>query len=284
MRRSTLWAGAALLFTALLVWATLAWSIGVGMAEYNLSFVFLTVLGVATWPLLLRRRVASLGLAVMGLAAILTGFWLLYWKDDLKAGGLKDFAKFWHSVTSYAMLPFFAAHFTRNWPRFNDLSGRVGAWRVAVGAYAGGWVGLLAFGAASWTPAWKVRFTEENYLGWVAWTWLAVVAAVYLAWLGARLAQRLRPGLREVLTRTRRRGLVDLTLLVSFLLAMATGFLLLYMKEFLHGNGFKYVSKYWHTSTSIVFVAAVALHVGANVVALRAHARRAREDLDRLER
>ena len=223
---------------------------------------------------------ATLGLAVLGTAAILTGFWLLYWKDPLKEAGLKDFAKFWHSVASYAMIPFFAAHFARNWPRFSDMSARVGAWRVAAGAYAGGWLGLGLFGVVSWTSGWKVRFTDANYFGWVAWTWLVVVAFVYFAWLGAKALARWRPALREAFTRTRRRALVDLTLLGTFALAMLTGFALLYMKGFLHGNGFKYVSKFWHTSTSIAFTAAVVLHVGANVLALRAHARRARAELD----
>lgn len=274
------WSAAAFAATALAVWATLAFSIGVGMLEYNLSFLLLSVLGVACWPLLLRRRVASLGLAVAGTAAILTGFWLLYWKEDLKASGLKDFAKFWHSVTSYALIPFFAAHFVRNWPRLKDLSSRVGAWRVATGAYAGGWVGLLVFGVVSWTPDWRARFTEENYIWTVQWSWLVVIALAYGAWLGGRALVRMRPDLRAVLTRNRRRGLVDLTLFATFVLAMATGFALLYMKDFLHGNGYKYVSKFWHSATSVAFTAAVVLHVGANVWALVAHARRARRELD----
>lgn len=280
MRRSVLWGGVAFLAAALLVLLTLRHGIGVGMAEYNLTFLGLTVAGVAAWPLLLRRRVASLGLATMGTAAILTGFWLLYWKDELKADGLKDFAKFWHSVTSYALIPFFAAHFARNSPRFGDLTRGVTVRRVAAGAYAGGWAGLLTFGVVSWFPAWRIRFTDENYLLWAAWTWLVVIALVYFAWLGAKLAVRLRPRLAAFFTRALRRGLVDVTLLASFVLAMGTGFVLLYMKAFLHGNGYKYVSKYWHTSTSIVFTVAVVLHVGANIMALRAHARRVSRELD----
>ncbi len=256
-------------------------ALGVPMRDYNIAFGLMAIATLAAWPLLKRRRVTTMLILYTGILATATGFLLLYLKDDLKSGGLKDWMKWWHSATSVALLFAFFIHWLHNNPRLVGFTKRLFTrdWRAGFPVLAV-WIGSLAIGAATWTATGRLRFTEENYLAISSWAIFLGVGIPYGLWLAFR-APTMRARLRDPDVRNRTRALIDTSLFLACWLAMLTGFALLYFKDFLHGNGFKYVSKWWHTSTSVLFVAFVVLHIGFNARLVAAHARRMDSDLGR---
>lgn len=281
MRR--FWAGS-LALMALLVAAAIATAgtgLGVPMRDYHWGFLALGVAAAAGWPLLRRRRVTSMLVLYTGILATASGFLLLYLKDGLKDAGLKDWMKWWHSVTSVALLIAFLVHWLHNHARLTGFARRLLTRDRHLGLpVVGGWALVGAIGALTWSDAGKALFTEGNYLLLSGWAVLAGVSFAYGLWL-LFLWPRLRERLAAEGARNRARALVDTSLWLAHWLALLTGFALLYLKDFLHGNGYKHVSKWWHTSTSVAFVALVVLHVGFNARLVAAHARRIERDLGR---
>ena len=248
-----------------------------GFAPWHANAAFLATLAlvVPAWRLLQRRRVATLAMAFAGVAATLTGFAMLYTKDF----PLKEWITWWHSVTSFALLLAFLVHWLHNAPRLNEFTRRLFARDRAAGTtLAAAWLVVLTAGAWTWLTDARLAFTSGNYQLLASWAVLVGVAGTYGAWLAYRLPS-LRARLASPAHRNRARALVDTSLWLSHWGALLTGFALLWFAEPLRAGPLKYVSKWWHTATSVAFLALVTLHVGFNARLLAAHARRVDDDL-----
>lgn len=270
MRRFWLVSGGATLGVALAMLATLPTRLGFELWHYNASFAALGVASLVLLPLWRVRRFATLVLAGSGIVATATGAVMLY-TADLPA---KEWVTWWHCVTSVVFMVAFLAHWANNSARLNGFATRLFQEERAWGfALTGAWVGILGFGA--WTGLDGVRdlFTRENYLFLSSVAVFAGVALTYALWLAHR-APPLRAGLARTRERNRARAAVDVSLFLANWGALLTGFALLYFADFLRGGDFKYVSKWWHTATSVALLAFVTLHIGFNARLLREHARR----------
>lgn len=275
MRR--FWALAAGL-TALLaaaMWLTLPTPLGVSLSHYNGSFLAALLLAGLAWKVLQRRRVATLAMAWTGAAATLTGFVMLYTRQLPS----KEWMTWWHSFTSFLFLLAFLVHWWHNQPRLAEFTRRLFRPRPLAGLAVGaGWTAVLAAGVVTWGPGVGARFTSGNYLYLSSWAVLAGVAFAYGLWLVHRLPA-LQARLALTPHRNQARALVDTSLFLAHWAAILTGFALLYFAEPLRAGPLKYVSKWWHTATSVAFLALVALHVGFNARLVAAHARRVDKDL-----
>ena len=249
--------------------ATLRTPLGLPLWHYHAALAILGLAAIPLWPLLRRRRVASMGMASTGILATATGFVMLYTKQF----PFKEWLTWWHSAMSFAFTGFFLVHWWLNQPRLAGFTRRVAASLPKGGAVGGAWTAGVVAGALTWTPDGRTLFTSENYLLLSSWAIWWGVALTWGVWLWHR-RDAWRARLADHAYRTSARALVDTSLFLSCWLALLTGFALLYFQEFLHGNGFKYVSKWWHTSTSVLLLGFVALHLGFNARVLRAHARR----------
>lgn len=248
---------------------TLTTGIGASLADYNVAFAVLLGAAAVSWPFLRRRRVATIAMALTGVFAVASGFAMLYTKQF----PFKDWVTWWHSVTSFAFTLAFLVHWWRNHGRLMGLTRRaLDRWRAALPLVAAWAAVALAF-ALTWAPAGRGLFTRDNYLHLSSWAVFGGVALAYGAWLVFRL-----PGPRAVLARGafrhRVRGAVDGSLFLACWLSLLTGFALVYFADFLRGGDLKYVSKWWHTATSVALLAVLALHIGFNARLLAAHARR----------
>lgn len=273
MRRFAAWAGALGAGTLLVMLATLLAPVGASAWHYNASFVGIIVIALAATPLLKRRRVATLTMAFSGILATVTGFAMLYTKQF----AYKEWITWWHSVTSFVLLVAFVAHWLHNQTRFWDLARRLfGGAGLGLAVV---WGAILAFAAWSGLPEGRAGFTSENYLVVSSWTILACVAGAYGVWLAYRLPA-LQRRVEDSAHRNRLRGLVDVSLFLAHWGALVSGLALVWFADFLRGDsGFKYVSKWWHTGTSALFLAILAIHIGFNARFLAAHARRVDAEL-----
>lgn len=277
MRR--FWAGAAAASALLLgaMAATLLVPVGFALWHYNAAFVVALVVTALAWRPLQRRRVATLALAFTGIAAVVTGFVMLYSRQLVH----KEWITWWHSVTSFAMLLAFLLHWSHNQPRLWDFTKRLFARARPTGpVVVGAWLGVILAGAWTTLPHASARFTSENYLLLSSLVILALGGLAYGAWLAYRLPP-LRARLQDVSHRNCARALVDTSLFLANWGAMLTGFALLYFAEPLREGPLKYVSKWWHTTTSVALLALLALHIGFNARPLAAHARRVDAELRR---
>lgn len=275
LKRFWAWTLGLALLTGAAMLVTLPSSLGFTLASYNVAFAVATAGSLLAWRVLKRRRVATLLMAYAGVLATITGFVMLY-SRDLPA---KEWITWWHGVTSFALLLLFLIHWLNNHPRLWEFAKRLFARDRLPGVGAmGAWVGSVALGAWTLSPSVGARFTRENYLHLASWAVLAGVALAYGLWLVYRL-----PSMRRRLARTahrnRARALVDTSLFLAHWGALVTGFALLYFAAPLRAGPLKYVSKWWHTATSVAFLALVALHVGFNARLLAAHARRVDDEL-----
>lgn len=271
MRSSALLAGS-LAGTVLVVGS--AWTpIGVPTWHYHVAFLAMAAYAAWRW----KRYVADpplLGahLLASGVLAIASGFLLLYLKDSLKASGTKDWAKFWHCVVSMWFLYVTLAHLARE-PNARALGvyARDGARRRWGIAHVVAWSATVVLLVAS--VASKDAFRDENYLYWSTLSILVATAFAYGAWVLAKVrsgAWRAEAPPQPAPSRALR-GNVDLMLLGWSIIAQASGLVLLYGKSFLHGNGYKYVSKFWHTAPSVVMTLLVVAHVVITAPLLRAY-------------
>jgi hypothetical protein len=195
------------------------------------------------------RAFLGIGILTSTVLAIVSGFYLLYDKQGLKATELKDWLKFWHILWSWWALLFFMGHTWINraglvamWGRFHAMfAGR--AWHTAL------WVAAVGLWPVTWifVPTW---WSESNYILWTLWTWLVLLAIPYLWWWIAR----------NRMSQLSARTWVDTLLFPATILANLSGFPLLYFKDEIHGNGLKYVAKYWHAWPSIAMAIIVLIH------------------------
>lgn len=269
MRR--FWALLAFL-TALLaagLWITSRTSVGATLAHYNLSFALLVLAAAPAWPWLRRRRVATLAMAYMGIVATITGFAMLYTRQF----PLKEWITWWHSVTSFAFMLAFLVHWFLNNARLVDFTKRTLRRASAAAPAIGAWLGIAGAFWLTWSPAGRDLFTRENYLHLATWAVFIGIALTWGIWLAFR-HPRLRERLSRAPSRRRSRALVDTSLFLACWASLLTGFVLLYFAGWFDANGFKYVSKWWHTATSVALLGLVALHIGFNARLLAAHARR----------
>jgi hypothetical protein len=278
MRRFWAWIGASLVALALAMAATTPTPLGAALWHYNAGFAVALAGAVAAWPLLRRRRFATMTMAFSGAVATATGFAMLYTKQF----PFKEWITWWHSATSFALLLGFLVHWLHNNPRLVVFARRLLTSDRVVGyPFLGAWAGIAVLGGLTWTAGGRARFTSENYLYASSWAVLVGVAVPYGLWLAFRWP-RLRARLAQTRARNRARSLVDTSLFLACWLALLTGFALLYVADLLRAGDLKYVSKWWHTATSVAFVALVVLHVGFNARLLAAHARRLDGDRARI--
>lgn len=255
--------------------ATIPTRLGFSMWHYNASFVAALVVAALAWPLLKRRRVATLGMAASGTHAVATGFAMLYTRDF----PYKEWITWWHSFSSFVLVLAFLAHWYNNNERLVGFTRRILAQERAPGYAASiAWVGILGVGAWTWLTDVRDAFTSGNYQYLASWAVLGGVALAYGVWLVYRLPA-MRARLARTAHRNRARALVDTSLFIAHWGAIVTGFALVWFAGPLRAGPLKYVSKWWHTATSVAFLALVALHVGFNARLLAAHARRLDDEL-----
>jgi hypothetical protein len=275
LRRFWSWAAAGALAIGLALAATVLTPLGFAMWHYNASFVAALVAAVAAWPWLRARRVATLTMAFTGIVATVTGFVMLYSKDL----PYKEWVTWWHSFTSFALALAFLVHWLNNRQRLWEFTQRLATSDRAPGAaLAGAWLAVGLGAGWTWLTDVRVRFTSENYLYLAGWAVLGAVALAYGTWLLYRL-----PAMRARLAVTRHRNLaraaVDVSLFLAHWGAIVTGLALVWFAAPLRAGPLKYVSKWWHTATSVAFLALLVLHIGFNARLLAAHARRVDAEL-----
>lgn len=268
MRRFVALALGILVATIALLALTLPTTLGAPLWHHTLALLVVAALALPLWPLLGRRRVVTLAMLYVGLLATATGFVMLYTRDFPR----KEWITWWHTATSFAFTGLFLAHWAHNQPRLGGFVRRL-ARRASGRLAAGAWSVALVLGALSWAPSARAAFTREGYLPLASWTVLVGVALPYGLWLVFR-APSLRARLAEPDARNHARGLVDTSLWLACWLMLLTGFLILYFEGALRDAGARYLGKWWHTATSVVFLAAFALHAGFNARLVGAHARR----------
>jgi hypothetical protein len=253
--------------------ATAFTSVGFRIWDYNWAFAALLAGAALAWPVLKRRRVASVGMAYTGIVATLSGFVMVYTQQL----PLKEWVTWWHSVASFAFMALFLVHWLLNNVRLVDFTKRVLREARTGVPVVGAWAGVAVAFAWTWSPAGRTLFYRENYLYLCSWAVFVGVGAAYATWLAFR-HPRLRARIERPQGRAMARALVDTSLFLACWGSLLTGFALLYVKPALDANGFKYVSKWWHTATSVALLAILALHIGFNARLLAAHARRLDRD------
>jgi hypothetical protein len=211
------------------------------------------------------RRFLAIGVLAFTILATVSGFYLLYWKEGIRADGYQDWGVFWHVAWSWAAALFFWQHTWVNRIAFAHFFRRTFAAlrpaAVHLSLYA---VGVTAL-VVTWGPA-KSWFTNENYIPLSFAFWLVATLAAYVSWW---LLRR-----RDGATQKRIRGGVDLGLVPLAALAVITGIPLLFLDPQLDVLGLKYASKVWHVWPSVVFAVLVFVHGAQTWSTVRAHWRK----------
>lgn len=212
-----------------------------------------------------QRRFLAIGVLAFTVLALVSGFYLLYWKEGIRVDGYQDWGVFWHVAWSWAAAVFFWQHTWVNRVAFAHFFRRTfSALRPAaahVGLYALGVVALVV----TWGPA-KSWFTNENYIPVSFATWLVATGLAYVSWLALRR--------RDGAAQKRIRGGVDLGLVPIAALATVTGIPLLFFDPELDALGLKYASKVWHVWPSVVFAILVFVHGVQTWMTVRVHWRK----------
>lgn len=261
-------------------WRRAYWTVGLTALQAALlaATYFWDGLGARTWhhvaslggvlllaavihrPLARSRRFLAVGvLATTSLAAV-SGFYLLYWKEGIRADGYQDWGVFWHVLWSWMAAVFFVQHtwinrvafgafFRRSLVRAGPATAHMGAYALSVGALA-----------VTWSPSGRVWFDGGNYVPLTLYTWAAVLVPAYAMWLALRRRWEHWPVRRAL----------DLALVPLAGLAVATGFPLVFDGPF-DAAGLKYASKYWHVASSILFSVVVFIHSVQAWAGMRAH-------------
>lgn len=221
-------------------------------------------------PLAGSRRFLAIGVLAFSLLAAVSGFWLLYWKEGIRAAGFQDWGVFWHVAWSWAAAVFFfqhtwinrvaLGHFVRQ--RFTTLVGAL--------THGGAYVLVLAAFFVTWSNIGKGWFTVESYIPLSLYAWLAITGPAYLIWLWTQLRIRLQ-GSADPARSTLVRGRIDVALVPFAALAVLSGVPLTFFDPFMDENGWKYVSKYWHVWPSVAFTALVFIHSVQTWRTTRAH-------------
>ncbi len=211
--------------------------------------IVLVLSGVAWRPLSRSRRVLAIGALVTSVLAVVSGFYLLYWKEGIRVDGYQDWGVWWHVAWCWAAAVFFFQHTwinRRQYARFfadSFHSLGPGAWHIGIHAVL--LLGLLV----SWTVG-KSWFDGGNYIALSFAGWLVVVVPAYVVWLVRR-----RPGMDWPMRRA-----VDLGLVPAAALATLTGIPLTFFDDAFDAWGLKYASKIWHVWPSVLFAVLVFAH------------------------
>jgi hypothetical protein len=253
---------------ALLVFGSEESGIGRPRWHHDAAYLALSVVTVAAWPLLRRRKLTTLLLASLGAWCVLTGVWLVYVTPSRGDG---RWMSWWHGATSVAFALAFLAHWARNNARLAQLARRAAAHPATLAVVALGWAGFALAAAATWAlpeRALRNRFSDR-YLDDVTTVAFALALAGLL--LGATaLRRRVRV---STLERNRARGAVDASLLAMTWLATLSGFPLLYLGRHLRALDAYWLVTAWHVVAGALLVGLVAAHVAFNARPLAAHAR-----------
>ena len=218
-----------------------------------------------------HRAHLGIGILVWTVLATVSGFWLLYMKQELKAWELKDWTKWWHIVWSWLALWYFIAHQAVNWQPFVKALRRWSAGRAGWTYWAGNLLILIAI-PLTWS-AWGARtITEGNYIVLTLWTWLLLTAPTYAGWILVR-RRTLTGRVKASAARAQAVRITDVWLLPAAVLANVSGFPLLWFDT--KSTSLKYVAKYWHTWPSILFAILVFAHAIQWWAAMRKHWRTA---------
>lgn len=240
---------------------------GVTLRDYTVTFLVLTALAILARKLLARRRVTSLVLAVTGTMVAVTSLLLLFARTPVRHLALTDWLTFWHAAWSWAFLLALVPHLARNRVRLGQLA-RVTRTPIVAGAWA------LLVVLATWTGlrgTWEVTGRGNHAL--VVTGTIALLGAIAaFAWARAGAAEDRRDA--SPLRRKPRRALVDVNLVAATTVVFVTGFLVLYLNEWLRARDLMRAGVFWHSVTSGLMLAFVGVHALANARALRAHAHR----------
>lgn len=221
-------------------------------------------LAAALWrPVTRSRRFLAVGVLAFTVLATVSGFWLLYWKEGIRASGYQDWGVFWHVAWSWLAAIFFFQHTWINRVSLAHFVRRsfssVNAATVHIGAYV---VVIVAF-IVTWSDVGKDWFHVENYVPLTLYAWLLATVPSYAAWgLMARTAARRSKAGAERLRRfqTLWRSRVDLALVPLAALVVVSGIPLTFLDPWTEANGWKYVAKYWHVWPSVAFSVLVFAH------------------------
>lgn len=257
------------------LFATTAFVPGLGGPtwHHNVTLALSLAFVAATWkPFTRDRTFLGLGLLLTLTLATLSGFVLLYLKQDFKDWGLKDWMKLWHILWSWFALWFFLGH---AWINRHAL---LGYWRQVYTRWSSALTYTLALAAIAaavpltWSDWGAENLQEPDYVPLTLWTWLVVVAPPYGLWAGIRLWLRGASRPRFLHARNAVRRNVDVWLLPTAFLVNASGFPLLYFGT--KHTALKYVAKYWHTAPSIVLSLLLFIHIVQTWHRTQAHWRR----------
>ncbi len=227
------------------------WHHNASLAGSLLAFAWVCTLRGPQGRLATDRAHLGVGVLVWTTLAIVSGFLLLYLKQDLKGWDLKDWAKWWHITWSWLALWYFLLH---TWVNRRPMMVALGRWTR--GAYAlmmYGVLGLIVIAVPLTWSAWGAgAIVDGNYIVLTLWTWVLLTGPPYGLWLAVRADP---PRWAE------RRSMVagiDVWLLPATLLANLSGLPLLYFDT--KSTALKYVAKYWHTWPSIAMTLLVFVH------------------------
>lgn len=212
-----------------------------------------------------QRRFLAVGVLAFTVLALVSGFYLLYWKEGIRADGYQDWGVFWHVAWSWAAAVFFWQHTWVNRVAFAHFFRRTFAALAPAALHLGSYALAAAALAITWGPA-KSWFTNENYVPLSFAAWLVATGLAYASWLVLRR--------RDGAAQKRIRGGVDLGLVPIAALATVTGIPLLFLDPQLDSLGLKYASKVWHVWPSVLFAVLVFVHGAQTWSTVRAHWRR----------
>ncbi len=260
----------------------LAWTMGLAAAQIVAltATFFAPGFGVPTWshlaslglvlllsglawrPLTRSRRILAIGALAASVLAIVSGFYLLYWKEGIRIDGYQDWAVWWHVAWSWAAAVFFFQHTWINRVQFVHFWRRtfqaVGPATLHLGAYAL----LLAAFAITWTFG-KGWFDGGNYIALSFAAWLTCAVPAYILWMVRALRSRpMSWGWRRA---------IDLGLVPASALATLSGLPLVFFDAWLDAAGLKYASKFWHVWPSVLFAVLVFAHSVQVWSAVRRH-------------
>lgn len=229
----------------------------------------LAVAGVLHRPMRTRRFLA-VGVLASTVLATASGFYLLYWKEGIRADGYQDWGVFWHVVWSWAAMVFFWQHTWVNRVALGHFLRRSLASAGPAVLHLGAYALLVAGFTVTWSPTGRTWFTGGNYIPLSLWTWLVLALPPYILWLAVR-PRLARGSVARRFGHWRVRRVVDLGLVPAAALAVLSGLPLLFLDNALDRAGLKYVSKYWHVWPSVLFAVLVFVHGVQAWRAVRAH-------------
>lgn len=259
---------------ALALWGTSRLP-GFGAQGWHHVASLVAVLALTLWlrrPLTRSRRVLAIGVLATSVLAGASGFWLLYWKEGIRAAGYQDWGVWWHVAWSWTGSVFFFQHTWINRVSFAHFVRRSLARLDAAIVHIGAYLLVVAMFILTWSGVGKGWFTVESYIPLTLYAWLVATTPPYALWVVARFAPV--GGWRSRLDRAHLRGPVDLALVPAAALATLSGIPLTWFDPIMDEHGWKYVSKFWHVWPSVLFLVLVFVHSVHSWNGMRAHWRK----------